>query len=403
MSQMRIACFATSDANHFIGVLAVASGLIEIGACVRIWTDKRFREQIMAAGIEFGDLFESGTIDDADSLSIPRPARIVAFSVRHCEALARTVSDWRPDLVFVEGFALIGQLIAQRLSRPWILINSGHLPNGPALRKLMRGEFPERISDECLHAVERLKTEFGHEDASPYSYISLPSPWMNIHLEPPEWLISDFDGLPRQIECFGSHLSVLEKPTKTSPPNRSNCRIYAAFGTIVWRYWTEEALRVLEALADAVERLPSSSLTIGLGGAAIGYDNIRRLSRECVKILPYADQINELCSHDLFVTHNGLNSTHEAVMLQVPMMSCPFVGDEPDLARLCVDFGISHRIADRVIHANVALTAEYFLDKISTAIAERGVMIENLSRVHKWEIETISRRKLTLESILCRF
>ena len=72
MSQMRIACFATSDANHFIGVFAVASGLIEIGACVRIWTDKRFRRQIMAAGIEFGDLLESGTIDDADPLSIPR-------------------------------------------------------------------------------------------------------------------------------------------------------------------------------------------------------------------------------------------------------------------------------------------------------------------------------------------
>jgi UDP-N-acetylglucosamine:LPS N-acetylglucosamine transferase len=149
--------------------------------------------------------------------------------------------------------------------------------------------------------------------------------------------------------------------------------------------------------------LPSISLTIGLGGAAIGYDDIKRLSRECVKILPYADQINELRSHDLFVTHNGLNSTHEAVMLQVPMMSCPFVGDQPDLARLCVDFGISHRIADKAIHANVALTAEYFMDKISTAIAERGVMIENLSRVHKWEIETISRRKLILESILCRF
>ena len=323
--------------------------------------------------------------------------------MRHCEALTRTVSDWRPDLVFVEGFALIGQLIAQRLSRPWILINSGHLPNGPALRKLMRAEFPERISDECLRAVERLKTEFGHEDASPYSYISLPSPWMNIHLEPPEWLISDFDGLPRQIECFGSHLSVLEKPTETSPPNRSHFGIYAAFGTIVWRYWTEEALRMLEALADAVEQLPSNSLTIGLGGAAIGYDDIKRLSRERVKILPYADQINELRSHDLFVTHNGLNSTHEAVMLQVPMISCPFVGDQPDLARLCVDFGISHRVADEAIHPNVALTAEYFMDTISTAMAERGVMIANLSRVHKWEIETISRRKLILESILCRF
>lgn len=400
---MRIALFAVSDPNHFTGVLAVARSLLETGSSVRIWTDRRFAEKITAAGIEFGDLFETGTIDGADPLSIPRPARIVTFSVQHCEAVARTVGAWRPDLVFVEGFALIGQLVAEQLSRPWILINSGHLPNGLALRKLMQKEFPGQISDQCMQAVARLKTEFGHQDASPYSYISSPSRWMNLHLEPPQWLLSNFDGLSRQTECFGSHLSVAEETPRSPPRSGSNFRIYAAFGTIVWRYWTDRTLNVLAALVEAVGRLPSLSLTIGLGGATLGDSAMKRLSGERVKLLPFADQLDELRSSDLFVTHNGLNSTHEAALLQVPMICCPFVGDEPDLARLCVEFGIADRIADRVIDGNVALTAEYFAEKLSTAMAEREAMTENLSRVRKWEIETVSRRKLVLESILSRF
>ncbi len=275
MSKIRVAVFAATETSHFTGVLAIARELVDIGAMVRLWTDNRFRGQIMAAGIEFGDLFEHGTIDEADPSSFPRVARIVTFSVQNCEAIARTVADWRSDVIFVEGHTLIGQLIAQRLSRPWVLINAGHLPNGPALRKLLLKEFPTVTSERCMKAVQRLKTEFGHEDASPTSYISLPSPWMNIHLEPPQWLISGFDDQPRQVECFGSHLPILQMPAKTDSANRSDFRIYAAFGTIVWRYWTNEALSFLEPLADAVERL-SYSLTIGLGGAVLSDDDMKR-------------------------------------------------------------------------------------------------------------------------------
>ncbi len=85
------------------------------------------------------------------------------------------------------------------------------------------------------------------------------------------------------------------------------------------------------------------------------------------------------------------------------MISCPFVNDEPDLARLCVEFGISRRVTDKAVGRNAPLTADYFVEEISTVRANREAMSANLSKAYQWEIETISRRKPMLESILRRF
>lgn len=53
-----------------------------------------------------------------------------------------------------------------------------------------------------------------------------------------------------------------------------------------------------------------------------------------VTVLPFMDQWNALAQASVFITHHGLNSTHEAIWHQVPMISMPFFHDPPGLARL---------------------------------------------------------------------
>ena len=53
------------------------------------------------------------------------------------------------------------------------------------------------------------------------------------------------------------------------------------------------------------------------------------------------DQWAVLGETDLFVTHHGLNSTHEAIFNRVPMLSYPFFWDQPGLAAKCQAFGIA--------------------------------------------------------------
>jgi len=58
-----------------------------------------------------------------------------------------------------------------------------------------------------------------------------------------------------------------------------------------------------------------------------------------VRVVEYADQWEALRESDVFITHHGLNSTHEAVFNRVPMISYPFFGDQPALAAKCRRFG----------------------------------------------------------------
>ena len=42
-----------------------------------------------------------------------------------------------------------------------------------------------------------------------------------------------------------------------------------------------------------------------------------------------------LAAADVFVTHHGLNSTHESIAERVPMLSYPFQWDQPGMAERC--------------------------------------------------------------------
>jgi UDP:flavonoid glycosyltransferase YjiC (YdhE family) len=55
----------------------------------------------------------------------------------------------------------------------------------------------------------------------------------------------------------------------------------------------------------------------------------------------YVDQWQVLREADVFVTHQGLNSTHEAIFNRVPMLSYPFFWDQPALAETCRRLGLA--------------------------------------------------------------
>lgn len=79
---------------------------------------------------------------------------------------------------------------------------------------------------------------------------------------------------------------------------------------------------------------------VSLGGNAVdvpGAGNIR--------VESYVDQWRALSEADLFVTHHGLNSTHEAAYWRVPMLSCPFFWDQPGLAAKCAELGLAVPLA----------------------------------------------------------
>jgi UDP:flavonoid glycosyltransferase YjiC (YdhE family) len=401
---MRVACFATSVRSHIGGVLSVAAELAKAGAEVRVWTDPAFKLEVAAAGAQFSDLFAGRSLCQLGDVSQPRPARYVTFAAIFADSLASEVRAWAPNVVVAEGFALIGRIVAEQLGRPWLLINSGHCVNGACHRDVIAREFPGEISGACWNAVEILKSRYGLTGASPYSFISDPSPWANIHVEPAEWWDGGKGHEVNNIEFFGSLSGRELQDGSRGRADREARRIYASLGTVVWRYWKDEAAAVLRSVAEGVALVEGASLTIGLGGAGLAEPEIAGLKKYGATVIPYADQPAILSCSDAFITHHGLGSTHEAVAARVPMLSYPFVGDEPSLAGLSQSFGLAKPLRNMALPLSCPPAPETVAQSLEALLADARIE-ERLDTAWEWERRTMAERprvaKRLLEFALC--
>ncbi|MEO6394735.1 MAG: glycosyltransferase [Devosia sp.] len=389
---VRIAAFTMSDPNHFSGLHSVTAELLGAGAEVKVWTHTRFQTQLEAIGAGFADIFRDRPLDAVDDTSRPLPSRFVTFAAVHARAIIAEVASCRPDLVLYDGFALIGRLVAEALDVPAIIVTSGHAIDARMFRERLAEDPRVHTDARCLAAVERLKSEFNIADASPFSYVADPSPWLNVHIEPEQWLTEDEKRRLGPMAYFGSLSgAAMAKPSRASRGGAAP-RLYVSFGTIVWRYWTAEALSALAAIAEGIGRVPGAGAVITLGGADVPQDVVASLARPGVSVVPFADQWATLSTSDIFITHQGIGSTHEAVALGVPMLSYPFFWDQPALAARAQEFGLALPLLAGRVGPDNALTADAVEAGIAAIEAKRLSMEPAFAEARRWEEGAVANR-----------
>lgn len=397
----RIAVFAMGLSDHFNGVMVTLEELIRSGAEVRVWTDRQFRQRIEAAGAQFTDLFAAGSVDSFDNTSTPRSVRFVTFAAARGSKLSVEAAAWKPNLVVHDSFALIGRLVAEILRLPRVIITAGHAVNAAEFRKRLPSNPITNIDPRCWAAVERLREDFDIADASPFSYIGDPSPWLNIYKEPAEWVSEAELQFLGPIAFFGalpSDTSIRAANRESAGSKRRPRRLYAAFGTIIWRYWMAEALQALEAIATAAQDL-GSHLVIGLGGATISAAAREALQSRGAVVHDVADQWSALRNADVFITHHGLGSTHEAVACEVPMLSLPFFWDQPGLARRALELGVARPLIEGAVPGR-RLDPAAVASGINQITRNHHTMRERLAIAKTWELRTIDARPAIARQIL---
>jgi UDP:flavonoid glycosyltransferase YjiC (YdhE family) len=110
-----------------------------------------------------------------------------------------------------------------------------------------------------------------------------------------------------------------------------------------------------------------------------------------------ADQWTLLGEADVFLTHHGLNSTHEAIFHRVPMISHPFFGDQPALARRCQDLGVALPLVTEPggqVEPSVVRAA---LERVD---AERATLAARLDAARAWELRTIAERDQVVDRLV---
>jgi UDP:flavonoid glycosyltransferase YjiC (YdhE family) len=240
-------------------------------------------------------------------------------------------------------------------------------------------------------------------DASPFSYACAISPTLNVCAEPPEFLPEHEQRALDPVAFYGclrSAESARRPGGDADPPfgpdSQGTLKVYVSFGTVIWRYFTSEALQTLATLAAAFGRLEHVRAIFSLGGAPIDGVTLAGLVRPNVVVERYVDQWRVLGDADLFVTHHGLNSTHEAIFMSVPMLSYPFFWDQPALAERCQELGLALPLTGSLRGVVGAADVAAALQRVTE---ERPSLLAALARARGWELAVMQRREDVLDRI----
>lgn len=393
-----IAVFSTQAPSHFRLVLPVVAGLARRGADVRVFTHPQFEADVRRAGASLVDVFTRFPQEEADVTSTPIAARFVSHAGRFARAVAKEAERHRPALVVGETFSVLGRAVATLLGVPWINISAGHDLDGEHLVRQLQTDPRVKLAPECFRAVEALRPIL--PDASPFAYVTPTSPVLNIYPEPPAFLGPEARRKFEPLAFFGS-LTPPDEARDAAGRGRyfagdGRLRLYVCFGTVVWYPFEAQALAALDVVSRFVAGRPDIEAFISLGTDRVGAAERAALARPNVRVEEYVDQWAVLQEADAFVTHHGLNSTHEAIFHRVPMLSYPFFWDQPALAERCRQLGIAAPLAEAprgpIAEARIAAA----LDELLGDPALPG----RLEAARQLELDAIAGRDAVLDRIL---
>lgn len=401
MSGPLIAIFCMAETGHFKQIRPLITDLAARGFAVHVFTDGLFGPDVEGAGAKLVDIFAAHPLDLADSESMPFPCRYVSYAGTYAEEIIAKVKALAPALILCETFSVVGRVAAQVLGIPFVNVMTGHNVDPARFLPMLKGDPRVAVSDRCHRAVEILCDRYALPDASPFCYVTGLSPTLNICCQPSGFLteaereifepIVFYGCIPAPRGVAGSSARGARFPNVFPKP----LRVYACFGTIVPRYYSEAALAVLQALSACVADMPEVRALISLGGVSLS-KGASGLARANVEVVDYADQWAALGAADIFLTHHGMNSTHEAVIHRVAMLSYPFFWDQPGLAMRCQELGI----ATPLVAAPRGAVSPADIGNRLRRISQDGEAIRpNLERVHDWEREVIANRPAVLQMI----
>jgi UDP:flavonoid glycosyltransferase YjiC (YdhE family) len=390
------------ELGHFQLLRPLIAGLARCNAEVFVLTHRRFETLVCSEGATFVDLFTQFPLEEADDASTPFSARYVTYAGHFGALVARELDRLQVSLVICETFALVGRVAAELLDLKWVNVSPGHDLNPDRFERQLRIDPRVQIAPSCERSVAILRDSHAMADASPFSFVTSLSPWLNICCEPPSFLEREQQAAYEPVVFFGS------LPTEACDPppivdgsssfaDPARVKVYVSFGTVVWRYYRAEAVAALRVISRVISESDEMEALISLGHASIGMEECAQLTHANVCVASYVDQWTVLREADVFVTHHGINSTHEAIVNLVPMLSYPFFWDQPSLAAKCQQLGLAASLSETT---RGPLTEESFRTALSELLAHRGERRAQLERARDAEIDVVAGRPEILRRLL---
>lgn len=258
-----------------------------------------------------------------------------------CLGLAR---GFDPDLVLYDFCALEGAFVAQVLRRPrWCSVPGlvGPLTN----RDYLAQSVSSPANQAAIASIERtFGIEIGQADIELISNSLFIPGDLNLLWSYPSLTPRDFrdNRAPARYQFAG----YLSDGHRRRTPDAGLPIVYLSFGTEVmvnmWSAQEETREGVRRCVAGLAQRWRARDLEVVF--ATQGNPVLAEYPSNWT-VYGKVDQQEVLSRADVFVTHGGSNSFHEAVLSRVPMVVAPFFGDQMLIGTRVEELGVGIHLA----------------------------------------------------------
>jgi MGT family glycosyltransferase len=328
--------------GHVNPTIGVVQELISRGEEVVYFTIEPFRERIEKTGATVrtidGEKLIKAFISGGRNYLLERINGLLRTADIVIPSVLEQIDGEHFDYIIHDSMFGCGYLLAQILKLPAINSCTSFAQKRESFDKMMEQhskQIPAQIFDEFQSLTAMVKEKYGVEVHSPYEVFCNPAPLTIVYT------IKDFqpfgESFDQSYQFVGPSITL---PVKQDDFDLSAIKgkslIYISLGTVFNRSVDFYKL-CFEAFGNS-----NHTVVMSIGNQTL-LDDLGEIPQNFI-VKNYAPQTELLKYTKLFITHGGMNSTHEGLYFGVPLIVIPQSADQPIIAAQVAKIGAGMKL-----------------------------------------------------------
>ena len=322
--------------GHHNPTIAVVKELVKNGNNVKYYSFYEFQEKIESTGAEFIACNEFLPEISEDISSGEKNMSKTDMAVVDIQATAKMdgflteqIKEFKPDVIVTDSVCFWGKLIARKHKIPMVVSTTTFAFNKHS-SSYMKNSFAEIM--DLIKGQKRVKAELKKLEAYGYHEKSIMSLVQNDNYT--DTIVYATEKYQPCSDTFSKHYAFVGPSLLTNlSPQKENERplVYISLGTIVSNK-PDFYKKCIEALKDENVDVIISC------GRVVEPETLNGLA-DNVKVYHSVNQLEVLSKANVFLTHNGMNSTSESLYMGTPMVFFPQINEQRAVARRAEEMG----------------------------------------------------------------
>ncbi|WP_066070324.1 macrolide family glycosyltransferase [Neobacillus soli] len=346
----RVLFINAGSLGHINPTIGVVEELISRGEEVVYFTIEDFRERIEKTGATVRTIdvqkFLKAFISGGRNNLLERINGLLRTADIMIPSVLEQIKGEHFDYIIHDSMFGCGRLLAQILKLPAINSCTSFAETKASFDKMLdqlSGKIPTETFDEFQSLTVMVKEKYGVEIRSPYEVFCNPAPLTIVYTT-------------REFQPFGETFDQTYKfvgPSISSRLTQENfdltaikgkSLIYISLGT-VFNQANDFYKLCLKALGNS-----DHTVVMSIGEKA-QLSDLGEIPKNFI-VKNYVPQTEVLKYTKLFITHSGMNSTHEGLYYGVPLIAIPQGADQPIIAGQVANIGAGIKLQMQNLTAN---------------------------------------------------